>query len=62
MRTIEYRGYFINASQVDEHTVECIISRDADMTDLVDTFSIVAVDINSDELEKRVQMYIDDVI
>lgn len=62
MRELEYKGYFISANQVNEHSVECRIARDKEMTDLVDTFSIFAIDINSDEFEKQVQLYIDDVI
>ena len=62
MRKIEYKGYYIFVSQVEDNLIFCSIARDEQNKDVVDTFRMVGTDINSDETLEKVKVYIDEAI
>lgn len=61
MKTIEVRGYFVNISQ-NQDLVRCIIARDKDMIDVVDTFMLPNATINDENIVEKIKLYIDEVI
>ena len=62
MRKIEYKGYYIFISQVEENLIFCSIARDEENEDIVDTFRMTGNDINSDETAEKVKVYVDEAI
>lgn len=61
MKTIEVRGYFVNISQ-NKELVRCVIARDKDMIDVVDTFMLPNATINDENIVEKIKLYIDEVI
>lgn len=59
---VEHKGYFTNAKDIGENTIKCIICRDKEMSDLVDTFYMVIPEITKEEVENRIKIYIDEAI
>ncbi len=61
MKEFEIEGYYIRITQ-NKDLVRCVIARDEEITDIVDTFMLPNAKVEDEDIKEKIKLYINEAL
>lgn len=61
MKEFEIEGYYIRITQ-NKDLVRCVIARDKEITDIVDTFMLPNAKVEDEDIKEKIKLYINEAL